>query len=100
MARPSLAEASVTLDRVADLTDAERRALRMLSLAVYPPVESAGWPGAKLEWAAAEWCVRVHGGDGTLASYVGITVRDAHHDGRPIRVGGIGGVKTHPVARG
>ena len=90
----------MTLARVTELSGSERGALRVLSLAVYPPVDAAGWSGGKLEWAAAEWCVRIQGADGTLASYVGISLRDAQHDGRLVRVGGVGGVKTHPAARG
>jgi hypothetical protein len=96
MARP----VAMALDRIAELSDADRGELRALSVAVYPPEESATWSGGKLEWSAAEWCVRVRGEDGALASYVGISLRDAQHDGQPVRVGGIGGVKTHPAARG
>ena len=91
---------TVTLDRIADLTDADREALRALSLAVYPPTDVASWPGRQIEWAAAEWCVRVRAEDGAVASYVGISLREAEHDGRPVRIGGIGGVKTHPAQRG
>jgi GNAT superfamily N-acetyltransferase len=90
---------ALTLDRIADLSEADVGELRALSAAVYPPDEAATWSGRRLEWSAAEWCVRVRGEDGTLASYVGISLRDAQHDGRPARVGGIGGVKTHPSAR-
>jgi aminoglycoside 2'-N-acetyltransferase I len=46
-----------------------------------------------------EWGVFVRAGDGALVSFVGMVVRPALYDGRPIRVGGIGGVKTHPAAR-
>jgi len=88
----------VTLDRTADLTDADREELRRLTDAVYPPDESSAWAGRQLEWAPAEYCVRVRH-DGGVASYVGIVLRDAEQDGRPVRVGGIGGVKTHPAAR-
>jgi aminoglycoside 2'-N-acetyltransferase I len=93
---------AVALSRVTDLTDAERQAVRALSLAVYPPGESAGWAGRQIEWAAAEWCVRVRISDAHdgLVSYVGISLRDARYDGQPVRVGGIGGVKTHPASRG
>src|SRR5262245_59582558 len=87
---------AVALNRVTDLTDAERGAVRALSLAVYPPGESAGWAGRQIEWAAAEWCVRISDARDGLVSYVGISLRDARHDGQPVRVGGIGGVKTHP----
>jgi aminoglycoside 2'-N-acetyltransferase I len=90
---------AMTLDRIAELSDADREELRELSVAVYPPEEVKSWSGAALEWSPAEWCVRVRGEDGALVSYVGITLRDAQHDGRAARVGGIGGVKTHPAAR-
>lgn len=89
----------VLLDRVADLDPGGGDAVRALALAVYPPDQAADWPGRRLEWARPEWCVRVQAG-GTLVSYVGIWVRDAALDGRPVRVGGIGGVKTHPAFRG
>jgi aminoglycoside 2'-N-acetyltransferase I len=89
---------SITLDRLADLSGAARDELRTLSLAVYPPVATTDWPGRHVEWAPAEWCVRIHEG-GTLVSYVGITLREALRDGTSVRVGGIGGVKTHPAAR-
>jgi GNAT superfamily N-acetyltransferase len=87
------------LDRVIDLSEADREALRALSEAVYPPGQSTSWPGRQIEWSAAEWCVRVHDDAGRLVSYVGVVLRDALLDGRPVRVGGIGGVKTHPAAR-
>ena len=90
---------TVTLDRVADLSDSDREALRLLSVAVYPPEEVEDWPGRRLEWSTPEWCVRVRGEDGLVASYVGLLVREAQQDGRPVLVGGIGGVKTHPAAR-
>jgi GNAT superfamily N-acetyltransferase len=86
--------------QVADLTDSEGDELRALSRAVYPPEVSAAWPGRHLDWAAPEWCVLARADDGRLASYVGVTLRRATWDGRPVRVGGIGGVKTHPEARG
>ena len=89
----------VSLSRVAELTDGDRAALRALSLAVYPPDEAANWPGRHLEWATAEWCVRVWDGNGELASYTGMVLRQGTHDGQPVRIGGVGGVKTHPAAR-
>ena len=95
-----MGELALTVDRFADLTEADHEGIRLLSLAVYPPEQSTDWPGRDLEWSAPEWCVRVRGGDGALASYVGVFVRDAECDGRPVRVGGVGNVKTHPAARG
>jgi predicted N-acetyltransferase YhbS len=90
--------AVVSLDRLADLSDADRAALGDLSLAVYPPEVAASWSGRHLQWSAAEWCARVWE-EGWLASYAGILLRQATHDGRPVCVGGIGGVKTHPAMR-
>jgi hypothetical protein len=91
-------DTALSLDRVAGLGDDDRAALRELSEAVYPPAEWADWPGRRIEWAAAEWCVRVWH-EGRLACHVGILVRDAELDGQTVRVGGIGGVKTHPALR-
>jgi hypothetical protein len=89
----------VTLDRVADLVDIDRVAVHNLTLAVYPPEQSADWAGRDVEWSSAEWCVRVQDG-GALVSYVGVYLRAAEWDGRAALVGGIGNVKTHPAARG
>jgi aminoglycoside 2'-N-acetyltransferase I len=89
---------AVTLDRVADLADADRDALRDLTQIVYPPELWSDWPGHSIEWGAAGWCVRVHD-EGRLASHVGIHLRHATLDGKPVFVGGVGGVKTHPDFR-
>jgi GNAT superfamily N-acetyltransferase len=92
--------AAMTLDRIADFSDADREALRALSAAVYPPREVTDWPGRRIEWATAEWGVRIRGADGAaVLCYVGINLRHAQLDGHPVRVGGIGGVKTHPAER-
>jgi GNAT superfamily N-acetyltransferase len=37
---------------------------------------------------------------GQAVSYVGAVLRDGTADGRPVKMGGVGGVKTHPRARG
>lgn len=89
-----------TLDRLADLTDADRAAVAALGAAVYPPAEHAHWPGRHLEWDTPEWCVRVHDDGGALVSFAGVYLRDGTLDGNPVRVGGVGNVKTHPAARG
>ena len=89
----------MTLDRVADLSDADRAAVADLTRAVYPPDQFAGWAGRDVEWSPPEWCVRVSDG-GALASYVGVYLRPAEADGRAALVGGVGNVKTHPEARG
>jgi len=89
----------VSLDRLADLTDADRAEAEALSLAVYPPEEWADWPGHQLEWAVPDRCIRVRDGNGQLVSFAGVYEAEATCDGRPVRVGGVGNVKTHPIAR-
>jgi GNAT superfamily N-acetyltransferase len=84
---------------VAELTESDRSALRALSLAVYPPEVAAAWPGRSIEWAPAEQSVIGWDGD-TAVCHVGLVLRDANWNDRAVRVGGIGGVKTHPAARG
>lgn len=92
--------ASVSLVPINKLSASDLDAIRELSRAVYPPAEWVDWPGKHIEWASTEWCVCVWNEAGELVSYVGAVVRQAQHEGRPVRVGGIGGVKTHPAARG
>jgi aminoglycoside 2'-N-acetyltransferase I len=89
----------VVVRLVADLTDDERAAVSALSQAVYPPEVSAAWPGRHWEWSAHQSAVLIRAADGALISYAGLVVRSALLDGRPVRIGGIGGVKTHPAAR-
>ncbi|MEX2138990.1 MAG: GNAT family N-acetyltransferase [Pirellulales bacterium] len=88
------------LDPVAYLSEPDREAIRLLSLAVYPPETLADWPGRHIEWSPPEWCVPLWNEDGTLVSYVGVHLRDALCEEHPVRIGGVGGVKTHPTARG
>jgi aminoglycoside 2'-N-acetyltransferase I len=88
------------LCRVADLTAEEQSALRTLSLAVYPPEVAAAWPGRAIEWASHQWGVIGWDAEGAALCYVGVILREARWDERAVRVGGIGGVKTHPASRG
>jgi GNAT superfamily N-acetyltransferase len=85
--------------RFADLGEVEREEVRALTLAVYPPEDSANWHGREIDWAEPEWCVRIRDGEGALLSYTGVYVREGTWDGRAVRIGGIGNVKTHPAAR-
>ena len=89
----------LAFDPLAGLTEADRTAIRALSQAVYPPAEAADWPGRFIEWANPEWCVRVWGPDGALASFVGVLLRHAAYNEQPVCIGGVGGVMTHPAAR-
>ncbi len=87
------------LRRVADLTAGEQAAVRTLALAVYPPEVSAAWPGRAIEWAAHQWGVVGRDAEGAALCYVGVVLHDARWNDRAVRVGGIGGVKTHPASR-
>jgi hypothetical protein len=84
---------SVSLDRIADLSVADREALSFLTMAVYPPEQFADWPGRQVEWSTPQWCVRVRGDGGAVVSYVGIYVREAVCDKQLVQVGGIGNVR-------
>jgi GNAT superfamily N-acetyltransferase len=86
--------------RLAELIDDERAAIRALTNIVYPPAQWVGWPGYEMEWTPHGWCIRIRGSDGGLLCYVGLVVRQARHEGRPVLVGGVTGVKTHPDVRG
>lgn len=70
-----------------------------LSLAVYPPGSDVDWPGRAVEWAACPWCVIGSAATGEALGYVGIVLRNCLWNGRAVKAGGIGGVKTHPAAR-
>ena len=94
------AAATITLQRLDAFTDNDRAVLRALSLAVYPPDAEGEWAGRHLEWATPTWCVCVQAPDGVLASFIGVVFRQAVCDDAPVRIGGIGGVMTHPALRG
>jgi hypothetical protein len=90
----------VDLKPVAELSSEERDALKALTAAVYPPDVVAASPGRHLTWAAPEYSVLIACPEGRLVAHVGIVVREGFLDDTPVRIGGIGGVKTHPSARG
>ena len=77
----------------------QQKALEQLRAAVYPPEVLATLPGRFFTWASPQWSVLLWEGE-ELLSRVGLLVRDAFHDGSPKRIGGIGGVVTHPAKQG
>jgi aminoglycoside 2'-N-acetyltransferase I len=87
------------LRRVTDLTANEQTALRTLSLAVYPSEVAAAWPGRVIEWASHQWCVIGWDADGAALCYVGAVLHEARWNDLTVKIGGIGGVKTHPASR-
>jgi aminoglycoside 2'-N-acetyltransferase I len=88
------------LKPVTDFSDGERDALKALTAAVYPPEILATRPGRSFQWAPAQWSVLVWTAEGRLIAHVGIVTREGTLDGVPVKIGGIGGVKTHPQAQG
>jgi GNAT superfamily N-acetyltransferase len=88
-----------SLQPVAEMTAGEQAALGALTAAVYPPEVAAAWPGHAIEWTPAGHRLIGWDGGGALC-HAGLFVRDAKWNDRPVRVGGVGGVKTHPAARG
>ena len=88
------------LRRTSDLTTEDQAALRELSLAVYPPEIASAWPGRTIEWAPHQWSVIFTDAEEEAVCYVGIILREARWNERTVKIGGIGGVKTHPNARG
>lgn len=91
---------NITLTAIADLSPAEQEELQELSAAVYTPEVVARLPVHAIEWAPGQWGVIGRDTEERVVTYVGIVLREAEHDGTPVSIGGIGGVKTHPAARG
>jgi aminoglycoside 2'-N-acetyltransferase I len=88
-----------TIHPVNERTPAQAAALKSLSVAVYPPEIAALWPGRSREWTPAQWSAVVWAEDGAALCHVGIVLRDGTMNGVPVRIGGIGGVCTHPQCR-
>lgn len=83
-----------------ELPEADRQALRTLTRAVYPPDETADDPENQIAWADTTWSVLVWDDQENLVSHVGAVARTGLYDGKSVLIGGIGGVKTAPSARG
>jgi aminoglycoside 2'-N-acetyltransferase I len=83
-----------------DVGPQELTAVRALADAVYPPEVKAVWPGRAIEWAAHQWGIVGLDAAGSARCYVGLVIQTARLADRPVKVGGIGGVKTHPASRG
>jgi GNAT superfamily N-acetyltransferase len=90
---------AISLKRVIEFTDEEKRRLTEMKLAVYPD-RPGGYPETAREWTGARWGVFVTDESGELLSYTGLVTREAAVDGEPVLTGGVGGVATHPSHRG
>jgi len=82
-----------------NLTDGHKDSIQKLRSAVYPPEVLATLPGRLLTWASTQWSVLMWDEDELIAK-VGLLVREAFHNNAPKRIGGIGGVMTHPAKQG
>ena len=81
------------------LSAAQITALDEVRLLTFPPAVTATLPGRFFSWAPPQWSVLVWA-QGELTTRVGLVVRDGWVDGVPKRMGGIGGVMTHPDRQG
>ncbi len=88
------------ITQVDALATADREALRALTVAVYTPSVLASLPATRVTWAQAQWSIRVWDDAERLVSHVGVLTRTVRVGDAHVRIGGIGGVKTHPDARG
>ena len=82
-----------------ELSDSQKKALDQLRVAVYPPEVIATLPGRFFSWASPQWSVLLWDQD-ELVSRVGLLVREVYSAGTTKRIGGIGGVMTHPANQG
>lgn len=84
-----------------DRSEEDARRLSALGLAVYGPQEERDDDFARITWAPTEISVIVRSEDGkSILAHAGALARDGLLDGNPVRIGGVGGVKTHPDVRG
>lgn len=80
------------------LSDTQQIALDALGQSAYPPTPVAPPSMASpvsdtYHWASPQWSILIWE-QGELLSHVGLTVREACHNGAPKRIGGVGGVMT------
>jgi predicted acetyltransferase len=88
-----LPDITVALRRRADLAPAEQAEVDALYAVLF------GEDDEVLTWARGEWYVLVRTAAGALSSMIEILERTVTVDGQPVRVGGVGGVGTHPEHR-
>jgi GNAT superfamily N-acetyltransferase len=90
---------SIVIRRVDEVSSAERTSIDALRRSVYSPEDVANWAGRHLEWSDPHWRVITWDPNQQAVSYLGALVREAEAGGRGVRIGGIGGVMTHPAHR-
>lgn len=81
------------------LSDQHTQALKHLRSVVYPPEVLETLPARFFTWTPVQWSVFIWDSD-ELVARVGLVVRDILDNGVAKRIGGIGGVATHPARQG
>ena len=81
------------------LSDHHTQALNRLRAVVYPPEVLETLPARFFTWTPVQWSVFIWDSD-ELVARVGLVVRDISDNGVAKRIGGIGGVVTHPNRQG
>jgi Acetyltransferase (GNAT) domain len=76
---------------------------RLQAVAAATPAALRQWRiqngAANVEWSLPTNTVVVRDDQGVIQSITGFLIREGTADGQPVRIGGIGGVMTHPGAR-
>lgn len=83
----------------AELSDVQKEALKQLGAAVYTPEVISTLPARSISWDSPQWSIFLWD-HGELVSRVGLLVRETSCGGAMKRIGGIGGVLTHPTRQG
>ena len=83
----------------AALTDRQKESIKTLRGIVYPPNVLASLPWRHFTWSSMQWSVLVWD-ENELIAKASLLVRDVFHNEIPKRIGGIGGVMTHPARQG
>lgn len=73
--------------------------VKPLEDSVYTPEYLKTWVGRDVKWSNADARALVWTDKGELVSHAGAFVRKGEWDGLPVKIGGIGGVVTHPNHR-
>ena len=81
------------------LTDRQKENIKTLRAIVYPPEVLAALPWRHFTWSSMQWSVLLWD-ENELIAKASLLVRDVFHNDIPKRMGGIGGVMTHPARQG
>jgi aminoglycoside 2'-N-acetyltransferase I len=90
---------NIELAEAGKLSVQQEKALDQLGEAVYPPEVAASLPGKSVTWASPQWSLLLWEQE-ELVTHAGLLVREILQDGTMRRIGGIGGVATHPAKQG